>query len=239
MPRSHIVLKRTSAFALAGLLLLATACRPQPSPARQLVLLVVEGLDHGMVTRLIAEGRVPHLARLSEGSGVVPVISAPGAESASAAASLATGTNPGTHGVFDAIAPDPATGRPRAATLHLRPSARWLGTVWREGAAYAPVRDGAPFWTTLGEAGLSTQYSSCRAPFRPSACPQARWCRARHCRIGVEAGATGTRGWHPTSRRKTSASHATGDGWSGSRSTATSRMPHWSACARPSASRSR
>ena len=135
------------------------------------MLLVVEGLDPDVVTRLIAEARVPHLATLSRSSGVVRVISTPGAESASAAASLATGTNPGTHGVFDAIAPDPTTGRPRAATLQRRPSARWLGTAWREGAAYAPVRDGTPFWTTLGEAGLATQVLFVPGTFPPEPVP--------------------------------------------------------------------
>jgi predicted AlkP superfamily phosphohydrolase/phosphomutase len=156
---------------VAGLFLLVTACRPQPAPARQLVLLVVEGLDHSTVTRLIAAGRVPHLANLSQSSGVVQVISTPGAESASAAASLATGTNPGIHGVFDAIAPDPATGRPLAATLQLRPSARWFGSVWRGGAAYAPVRDGASFWTTLGDAGLTTQVLFIPGTFPPERVP--------------------------------------------------------------------
>jgi predicted AlkP superfamily phosphohydrolase/phosphomutase len=136
------------------------------------MLLVVEGLDHGAVTRLIAEGRVPHLARLSQRSGVVQVISTPGAESASAAASLATGTNPGSHGVFDAIAPEPASGRPRAATLQLRSSARWFGSLWREGAAYVPVRHGSPFWTTLGEAGLATQVLFVPGTFPPEQVPE-------------------------------------------------------------------
>jgi predicted AlkP superfamily phosphohydrolase/phosphomutase len=165
-----VIRTRTRTFALAALLVLP-ACRPDPAPARPLVLLVVEGLDHGVITRLIAAGGVPHLADLSQSSGVVQVISTPGAESASAAASLATGTNPGTHGVFDAIAPDPVTGQPLAATLQLRPSTRWFGSLWRGGAAYAPVRDGAAFWTTLGAAGLTTRVLFMPGTFPPERVP--------------------------------------------------------------------
>lgn len=152
-------------------MLAATACRGAPTPTRQLVLLAVDGLDHGLLSRLIADGEVPHLAELAGRSGVVRVISTPGAESASAWASFATGTNPGAHGVFDAVTPDPATGAPRAATLVLKPSARWFGSLWREGAAYAPVRDGTAFWARLGDAGIASRLLFVPGTFPPEPVP--------------------------------------------------------------------
>lgn len=154
-------------LAVLALVLAATACRAAPTPTRQLVLLAVDGLDHGTLSRLIAAGQLPHLAELARGSGVVRVTSTPGAESASAWASFATGTNPGAHGVFDIVAPDSSTGAPRAATLVLRPSAQWLGSVWREGAAYAPVRTGTAFWARLGDAGIASRLLFVPGTFPP------------------------------------------------------------------------
>ncbi len=160
-------MRGVSRLGLLALLLAAAACGPASAPTRQLVLLAVEGLDPEILSHLIADGRLPHLAELARVSGLVRVTSTPGAESASAWASFATGTNPGAHGVFDAVTPDPATGTPHAATLQLRPSARWIGNLWREGAAYAPVRSGAPFWTLLGEAGVRSQLLFVPGTFPP------------------------------------------------------------------------
>jgi predicted AlkP superfamily phosphohydrolase/phosphomutase len=158
-------------LALLALVLAATACRAASTPDRQLVLLAVEGLGHGTLSRLIAEGELPHLAELARGSGLVRVTSTPGAESASAWASFATGVNPGRHGVFDAVAFDPSTGAPRAATLLPRSPAGWLGPLWREGAAYTPVRDGPAFWTRLGEAGVSSRVLFVPGTFPPEPIP--------------------------------------------------------------------
>lgn len=158
-------------LALLALLLAVTACRAASTPAGQLVVLAVDGLDHGIVSRLIAERRLPHLAELAERSGIVRVTSTPGAEPASAWASFATGVNPGVHGVFDHVAPDPASGAPRAATLVVRPSARWFGTMWREGAAYAVVRRGTAFWSTLGEAGIASRLLFVPGTFPPEPVP--------------------------------------------------------------------
>lgn len=158
-------------LALLALLLAAAACRAAPTPSRQLVLLAVDGLDHGILSRLIAERRLPHLGDLARRSGVVRVTSTPGAEPASAWASFATGSNPGVHGVFDAVAPDPSTGAPRAATLVLRPSSRWFGTMWREGAAYAVARRGTAFWSTLGEAGIASRLLFVPGTFPPEPVP--------------------------------------------------------------------
>ena len=149
------------------MLLALAACGPEPPAARQLVVLAVDGLDPDILSRLIASARLPHLAALAAKSGVVRVVSTPGAESASAWASFATGLNPGGHGIFDAIAPDPITARPRAAALRPRDSAQWIRGVWKEGPAYAAVRDGTPFWTELGRAGIRARVLFVPGTFPP------------------------------------------------------------------------
>jgi predicted AlkP superfamily phosphohydrolase/phosphomutase len=133
------------------------ACAPSPvSGARRLVVVAVDALDPELIERLIGERRLPNLAALATASGVVRVTPTPGAESTSAWASLATGVNPGAHGLFDLVAPDAANGRPTAAPLVSRPSARFLNRWFVEGPAYAVVRGGEPVWSRLGRAGIAT-----------------------------------------------------------------------------------
>ena len=142
---------------LVVLALATLACGSPPSATtRKLIVLAVDGLDPEITERLIQAGRVPHLAELARGRGVVRVTATPGAESSSAWASFATGTNPGKHGIFDFVMPDPETGRPTARPLTRKPSTTWPGGWWSEGAAYQTVRVGDPFWTRLGRIDIRT-----------------------------------------------------------------------------------
>jgi predicted AlkP superfamily phosphohydrolase/phosphomutase len=157
---------------LAAALLAAVACTPTPGTITQrLVVLAVDGMDPEMTERLIRQGRAPHLADLARVSGVVRVTSTAGAESASAWASFATGVNAGKHGVFDLVAPDLSTGRPRAATLEARSSEKWLGRWWSEGAAYRPVLGAEPFWTRLGRSGARARVLFVPGTFPPEPIP--------------------------------------------------------------------
>ncbi len=156
----------------AGVLAALAACgTAPPATGRQLVVIAVDGLDPDVAERLLRARRLPNLAALAESSGLVRVTSTPGAEPASAWASLATGVTAGTHGIFDLVAPDPVSGRPRAATLVPRPSARWLGSWWSEGPAYAPVRQGVPFWSRLGETGVRSRILFVPGTFPPEPVP--------------------------------------------------------------------
>jgi len=157
---------------LAALALAALACGSPPSATdRKLIVLAVEGLDPELTERLIQAGRVPHLAELARGRGVVRVMPTPGADASSAWASFATGTNPGKHGIFDLVMPDPVTGRPSAKPLAHKASARWPGGWWSEGAAYRTVRVGDPFWTRLGRADIRTAVLFVPGTFPPEPIP--------------------------------------------------------------------
>lgn len=157
---------------LAAALVAAVACAPTPgTTTARLVVLAVDGMDPEITERLIRQGRTPQLAELARVSGVTRVLSTPGAEPASAWASFATGVNAGRHGIFDLVAPDPVTGRPQAATLEPRASARWLGRWWSEGAAYRPVLGAEPFWTRLGRSGARARVLFVPGTFPPDEVP--------------------------------------------------------------------
>lgn len=135
------------------------------------MVLAVDGLDPEITERLIREGRVPHLSALAGASGVRRVMPIPGAEASSSWASLATGTNPGAHGIFDLVEPDRETRRPVMGPLLPRDSARWFGRWWSEGAAYRSVRRGDAVWTRLGRAGIRSTVLFVPATFPPDVVP--------------------------------------------------------------------
>lgn len=164
-------MRRVRRLLLAAFALGAFACGSQPVTDRRLVVLAVDSLDPEITERLIREGRAPHLAALAGRAGVKRVTPIPGAEALSSWASFATGTNPGAHGVFDMIEPDRTTRRPALAPLVPRPSARWFGRWWSEGAAYAPVRGGDAFWTLLGRAGIRSAVLFVPTTFPPERIP--------------------------------------------------------------------
>jgi predicted AlkP superfamily phosphohydrolase/phosphomutase len=120
----------------------------------KLVVLAVDGLDHSLTDRLISQGRLPNMGALARANGVGRVIATPGAEGSAAWASFLTGVNPGKHGIFDLVVPDPASRRPALSGLVARPSSRWFDRWWTEGSAYAVMRAREPFWTPLGRTGL-------------------------------------------------------------------------------------
>lgn len=144
---------------------------PAPGQPRKLVVIAVDGLEPDVAERLIRAGRLPNLSALAGERRVVRVTSTPGADAASAWASFATGINPGGHGIFDLVAPDPADGSPRVSNLVPRPSERWLGAWWSEGPAYAPARQGSSFWTRLGEAGVRSRLLFVPGTFPPEPVP--------------------------------------------------------------------
>lgn len=85
--------------------------RPKTFP--KAIVLGIDGLDPGLCRRLMAQGRLPHLARLAESGRFAALATANPAQSPVAWTCLATGTNPGRHGIFDFIVRTPGTYLPR------------------------------------------------------------------------------------------------------------------------------
>jgi predicted AlkP superfamily phosphohydrolase/phosphomutase len=86
---------------LVALSIFVTACAGPRTPQyhQKLVVLGIDGLDPDLVSRFIAEGKLPNMQRLSRQGALQRLETTPSA-GASAWASFATGTNPGKHGVF-------------------------------------------------------------------------------------------------------------------------------------------
>jgi predicted AlkP superfamily phosphohydrolase/phosphomutase len=131
---------------------------PARSRVKRVVVLGLDGLDHGLTQQMLAEGKLPHLAALRDqgcfkalGSTLPPI-------SPVAWSSFQTGVNPGKHNIFDFLTPDLRTYRAKMSSVEIRPPQRFL----RLGKYQVPLgkasirllRKSKPFWNVLSEYGI-------------------------------------------------------------------------------------
>jgi predicted AlkP superfamily phosphohydrolase/phosphomutase len=125
---------------------------------KRIVILGLDGLDHGLTERWLAEGQLPHLASLSEQGCFKPLASTLPPISPVAWSSFQTGVNPGKHNIFDFLTPDLRTYQPKLSSVEIRPPRRSL----RLGKYLLPLgkadlrsqRKSKPFWSILSEHGV-------------------------------------------------------------------------------------
>jgi predicted AlkP superfamily phosphohydrolase/phosphomutase len=125
---------------------------------RRVVILGLDGLDHGLTEKLLAEGKLPHLAALRDQGCFKPLGSTLPPISPVAWSSFQTGVNPGKHNIFDFLTPDPRTYQPKLSSVEIRPPRRAL----RLGRYRLPLgkadtrllRKSKPFWALLSEHGV-------------------------------------------------------------------------------------
>ena len=116
------------------------AWRWQVDRARRLSRLLVFGLDGGdyaLICDLIAQGRMPTVARLAREGTFGPLESTVPAVTPTAWSTFLTGLNPGGHGIFN-FASNPNRDRQRVES--------------------ANSRSGVPFWRHLGAAGRHYEF---------------------------------------------------------------------------------
>ncbi len=86
------------------------------STGARLLVIGLDGADHGLVGRMMAEGRLPVLSGLARHGACGPLRSVLPASTMPAWSTVLTGTNPGVHGLFDFVQRRP--GRYRSAFTH-------------------------------------------------------------------------------------------------------------------------
>lgn len=124
----------------------------------RLIVLGFDGVDPRWLERWAAEGKLPHLAKLmkaSHGAQYRHLESTNPPQSPVAWTTFATGTPPGSHGIFDFI------GRRVSTAPTGLPVVPYQGTSSFEVQAAGPpvarsLRTGEPFWKTLADQGVRT-----------------------------------------------------------------------------------
>jgi predicted AlkP superfamily phosphohydrolase/phosphomutase len=125
---------------------------------KRVVILGLDGLDHGLTQKLLDEGKLPHLAALRDQGCFKPLGSTLPPISPVAWSSFQTGTNPGKHNIFDFLIPDPRTYQPKLSSVEIRPARRMLRLgKWQFPLGKPTVsllRKSRPFWSVLSEHGV-------------------------------------------------------------------------------------
>ncbi len=120
---------------------------PNRPLAGRVVILGLDGLSPEVARRLMAEGRMPHLAGLAaDGSFMDLETTCPGI-SPVAWTTFQTGVNPGRHGIFDFLAPDRRRYVPTLSSVETAKTARGR-SVSRS------LRRSMPFWQELRAFGV-------------------------------------------------------------------------------------
>jgi predicted AlkP superfamily phosphohydrolase/phosphomutase len=165
--------RRIPAFAVAlWLAILAGACHEPEAIGKRVLVLGFDGMDYELAGRLMAEGRLPNLARLAEQGGFSALETSIPPQSPVAWAEFITGLDAGGHGIFDFLHRDPATMVPYLSTSVTEAPGRML----RLGGWQIPLssgtielaRHGTPFWDVLEDQGIRTTIMRIPANFPPS-----------------------------------------------------------------------
>lgn len=131
---------------------------PNKPRFKRIVVLGLDGLDHGLTEKLLAEGKLPNLAALRVRGSFHSLASTLPPISPVAWSTFQTGVNPGKHNIFDFLTPDPRTYQPKLSSVEIRSSRRTIG--WKKlrlafrKADVRSLRKSQPFWSVLSRYGV-------------------------------------------------------------------------------------
>jgi predicted AlkP superfamily phosphohydrolase/phosphomutase len=114
----------------------------------RVVLVGIDGMDPAVMSKLMAEGGLPNFKRLADAGTFIRLNTSLPPHSPVAWTSIATGRNPGKHGIFDFIIRDPKTYTP---LLSLSKVSGGLS-----GTEYGSYVSADPFWRITSNAGVPT-----------------------------------------------------------------------------------
>ncbi|MFY9559673.1 MAG: alkaline phosphatase family protein [Terriglobales bacterium] len=138
---------------------------------KKLIILGVDGMDPDLLTKFMAEGKMPNFARLAQQGSFRRLTTSIPPQSPVAWSNLITGMNAGGHGIFDFIHRDPKTFQLYFSTsrvegpkhsLHL---GNWVIPLGSGSAEQ--LRHGTAFWEILDKQGIPNSVYRIPANFPP------------------------------------------------------------------------
>ncbi len=118
----------------------------------RVILLGIDGLDPNILEKLMDSGDLPTFSSIRETGTYRRLTTSNPPQSPVAWSSIATGSNPGYHGIFDFIARQPENYMP----IHSIVKANTKNILARRSSMFLPVRKGTPFWTITSQANIPT-----------------------------------------------------------------------------------
>lgn len=124
----------------------------------RIVLLGLDGMDPALTERFLAEGKLPNFAKLRERGCYHRLGTTTPALSPVAWSSVATGTGPGRHNIFDFLRRNPSTMLPELSSSQIRRPTRALSIGRYRIPLARPtltlLRKSRTFWKILGDHGI-------------------------------------------------------------------------------------
>ena len=160
-------------FAVLAFLGSSISCsRRTHATGRKVIILGFDGMDYQLTRELIAQGRLPNLARLASGGSFTPLGSSIPPQSPVAWSTFITGVDPGQHAIFDFIHRDAKTLEPYLSTTRTESGGRSI-TIGKyqfplSGGKVELLRRGEAFWEPLAARGVATTIIRMPANFPPS-----------------------------------------------------------------------
>jgi predicted AlkP superfamily phosphohydrolase/phosphomutase len=125
---------------------------------KRVVILGLDGMDHGLTETMLEEGKLPNLAALRAKGCFRPLGSTVPPISPVAWSSFQTGVNPGKHNIFDFLTPDLNSYHAKLSSVEIRPPRRVLKIgkfhLPLGGATVRLLRKSRPFWNVLSDHGI-------------------------------------------------------------------------------------
>lgn len=144
------------ALCVAGVLSFVSCQRAHGAAnSPKMIVIGVDGLDPDLLTKFMADGKMPNFARLEEQGSFRRLTTAIPPQSPVAWSNLITGLNAGGHGIFDFIHRDPKTFQPYFSTskvegpAHTFSIGKWVVPLGSGSAEQ--LRKGAAFWEILDQ----------------------------------------------------------------------------------------
>ncbi|MFP4040926.1 MAG: alkaline phosphatase family protein [Desulfosudaceae bacterium] len=130
-------------------------------PEARAIVLGIDGLDPVLMKQMMSAGDLPHFARLARTGVFSPLATSNPPQSPVAWSSLATGHNPGRHGLFDFLTRDPDTYLPELGILSHR------GGLL-PGSSFSNPRHSPAMWEILSAAGIPSTVLRWPVTFPPA-----------------------------------------------------------------------
>ncbi len=122
---------------------------------RRIVVIGLDGMDPGITTRFLREGRLPHLQKLADRGVFRPLDTSNPSMSPVAWSTFATGVDPSRHGIFDFITRDPCTYAPMLSSTDIKNAERVLNIgkyiIPLEKPKIKLLQKSQAFWKVLGD----------------------------------------------------------------------------------------
>ncbi len=169
--RKLISLACLLACCAASIIFISSCQRACAANYRKMIILGVDGLDPDLLTKFMAEGKMPNFARLAEQGSLRRLTTSIPPQSPVAWSNLITGMDPGGHGIFDFIHRDPKTFQLYFSTSRVEPPShnlyigKWV-IPFGSGSA-KQLRHGAAFWEILDDHHIPNSVYRIPANFPP------------------------------------------------------------------------